>query len=104
MAPDRPRRWQFYQSPKTIRGDVVTPRVCQAQAEGPPYPLVTSQFHQAAGGVLVDAGLNFVVYDTRVNKPVERHVADRPAGETSPAPVLFPDGYYMDRNHRFGGV
>ena len=104
-APDRPRRWQMYRSSKTVLGAVAAQGICGAtDGEGPPYPLMTSQFRQAAGGVLIDAGLNFVVYDTRLNEWAARQVADSRAGNATATPVQFPDGYYKDRSRRLGGA
>ena len=89
-APEQPRRWQSFSPAKTAT------QICRS-AGGPPGPLLTSQFRQATGEVLIDSGLNFVVYDTRLNRTANAHLA-------SGVRVNFPDGYYRDRKSRVGGL
>ena len=52
--------------------------------------------------MLIDAGLNYVVYDTRLNAVAARYLSDRqPDGTGS---VQFPDGHYANKPLRLNGT
>lgn len=108
-APEHPRRWYgfsqrdqvFHQSDKKTECSVDTS-----------YPVLeTSSFHQASGDVLIDQGLNFVVYDTRMNQAATNYILDNNLtsrrGQSIHAnnhtPVAFPLGRYGDETSLSGG-
>ncbi len=104
-APDQPRRWQFSEPSRIVLENTEASTICrEADNAEAPYPLLTSQFRQAAGGVLIDADLNFVVHDTRLNPWAARRVAEGVTDTPAATPVRFADGYYMDRDRRRGGA
>lgn len=95
-TPAAPRRWQFFVPPP----NAASPVECRGTRPG--GPVVTATYRQATGEVLVDRDLNYVVYDTRVNRAATGPVADHMAGRLA-TPVAFPDGHYADLPSRSGG-
>ncbi len=89
-TPTAPRRWQFFSPTKT------TPPECPATTPG--GPVVTATYRQATGELLIDRDRNYVVYDTRLNRPAAEYTASRRA-----TPIAFPDGHYTDATTRTGG-
>lgn len=110
-APDAPRQWLSYRTPRQIFDPEYRDPVC-ADHENQDLPVLsTSVWRQTGGLPLIDSNLNYVVYDVRVNDRLADYIIDNGldsvAGQQQYAksgkPIDFPLGFYNDPLTRSGG-
>lgn len=110
--PKAPRVWQFYESPDEIFETSAEEGVCGPVSTGEPgHTIGINELRQASGDVLVDRDLNFVVYDTRVNRVgsdyIKKQALDTHHGQEgfrdAGGAVAFPQGYFDNKADGFGG-
>ena len=112
--PSLPRVWQSYRRPGEVFGPARELEPCRADADADAdadVEIATGRTLQFNGKPLIDRDLNYIVFDTRLNDPIEQYIVandlDTAEGQRrfrqAGKEVEFPRGHYRDKPKRTGG-
>ena len=109
-APDAPRVWQSYVSPKEIFTPDAESDACSRAGDNTTFR--PSSLVQTVGLPLIDKNLNYVVFDFRINEEVADYILangfDTQSGQRafkeSGKEISFPQGHFQDNEARSGGA
>ena len=108
--PDLPRVWQSYRQPGEVFGPASEDPPCPSGAGAALF--TTDMILQSSGLPLIDRDLNYIVFDTRMNRRTAQYIVaaglDSAEGQRrfrqAGKEVGFPLGRYEDKSARTGGA